>query len=459
MYSLLKAYKELYGHCLVPNRCEFNKKLGIWVSTQRKDMKKLKMQPEREELLRLIGFSWETVDPRHVAFSERIQLLTKFKEENGHCKVPTKCEGTYKKLGVWVDRQRQQYKHLKATEEAGIKADPGERTRSTSITAEEIRCLEDLGFEWEVVRGGRGPNTSPPKNLDPDDILDEPNQFSDRSWEGILRSIARDLQNESRETLLSGLTSSNGAGPDFGSDNSNPKMGDSSKIEEPQQESIPEKKQIDCCNIVSNRGSEEMNHNVIEDENDTMIFGHISHIVPKDVVTPEFLSGLDDTSPDLKNSLRSTSSHSLVMPIDMLTLGSSRMSIVSMMSIVSTAQFDNERGGDVVITAEAESPSPPSRDFMKLQVEQKKETLARLNAHNTKKHSTGPNISPRNSGNTAEGEIEKLVKTPENLVLDDILFLEPIQFSERSQEIIAREHQNKSRETLLSGLTSSNGAG
>eukprot|EP00978_Attheya_sp_CCMP212_P021221 scaffold61798_cov48-Attheya_sp.AAC.3 len=396
MYSLLIDYKGIYGDCLVPNRSRFQPKLGIWVSTQRKDKKKGKMQPKREELLRRIGFSWETVDPRHVPFSERIQQLTEFKEENGHCKVPTKCEGKYKKLGIWVDRQRQQYKNLKATEEAGIKADPGKKIRTHSITAEEIRCLEELGFEWEVARGGRGPNTSPrnsgniavgeieklvktPENLDLDDFFTEPIQFSERSQD----VVARKQQKKSRETLLSGLTSSNGAGPDFGSDNSNPKMGDSSKIEELQQESIPEKKQIDRHNTVSNSDSEEKTHNVIEDENDTMIFGHISHVVPKDV-TAEFLSGLDDMAPDLKNSLRSTirpSTSSLSLAIEssmhsmsLGTLGSSRMSIAS------TTYVDNEVGGDVVIMAETESSSAPSRDFMKRRVEQKKKALARRDA-------------------------------------------------------------------------------
>eukprot|EP00978_Attheya_sp_CCMP212_P014294 scaffold36365_cov29-Attheya_sp.AAC.1 len=264
MYSLLEAYKEIHGDCLVPNRYIFNPKLGIWVSTQRKDKKKEKMQPEREERLRRIGFSWETADPRHVVFSERIQLLTKFKEENGHCKVPTKCEGPYKKLGIWVDRQRQQYKNLKAAEEAGNMVNPWKRTRTTSITAEEIRCLEELGFEWEVARGGRGPNTSPrnsghiaegeieklvktSENMDLDVIWGEPIQFSERSQE----IIARDQQTK---TLISGLTSSNGAG----------------------------QQPIDLRNTVSNSDSEEKNHNVTEDENDTMIFGHISHVVPKD---------------------------------------------------------------------------------------------------------------------------------------------------------------------------------
>jgi len=354
------------------------------------------MQPKREELLRRIGFSWDAVDPRHVPFHVRIQQLTEFKEEHGHCKVPTKCDGPYKKLGIWVDRQRQQYKNLKATtEEAGIKAEPGKKIRVTSITAEEIRCLEELGFEWEVARGGRGPNTGPrnsghtaegeieklvktPENLVLDDIsLPEPIQFSERSQE----IIAREHQNKSRETLLSGLTTSNGAGPDFGSDNSNPKMGDSSKNEKLQQESIPEKKQIDRRNTVSNSDSEEKNHTVIEDEN----FGHISHVVPKNV-TAEFLSGLDDMAPDLKNSLRSTNRRSnsgLSLATESMqsmsigtigTLGSSRMSMAS------AAQFDNEGGGDVVIMAETESSSAPSRDFMKLRVEQKKKALARRDA-------------------------------------------------------------------------------
>jgi hypothetical protein len=146
----------------------------------------------------------------------------------------------------------------------------------------------------------------------------------------------------------------------------------------------PENKQMDRRNTVSN-------HNLIADDaNAAMKFGDISHVVPKDV-SEEFLSGLDNMAPDLKNSMRSTSrrsmlssfvarsisSLSLTMSMHSLSLGSSRMSIGS------TAHMDNDvgDGGSVVIMDGAESSAPPSRDFMKRRVEQKKKSLARRNAH------------------------------------------------------------------------------
>lgn len=397
------------------------------------------MQPEREELLDQIGFSWETVDPRHVPFNVRIQQLTEFKEEFGHCNVPTKCEGKYKKLGIWVDRQRQQYKNRKAAEEASNMADPMKKIRITSITREEIHCLEELGFVWEVARGGTrrqislsatnttthadlttsssqtasmssisrvrhmhresidtviASNTSPrtaeeeieqlaeqyiklSQNLD--DILADPIQLSERSQE----VIAREQQNKSRGSLLSSLRETSG-GPDFGSSDNNARLRDPYKIAELQQELSPENKQMDRRNTVSN-------HNLIADDaNAAMKFGDISHVVPK-YVSEEFLSGLDNMAPDLKNSMRSTSrrsmlssfvarsisSLSLTMSMHSLSLGSSRMSIAS------TAHMDNDvgDGGSVVIMDGAESSAPPSRDFMKRRVEQKKKSLARRNAH------------------------------------------------------------------------------
>mmetsp|Transcript_19996 Transcript_19996/g.41045 ORF Transcript_19996/g.41045 Transcript_19996/m.41045 type:complete len:554 (+) Transcript_19996:74-1735(+) len=63
-YDELKAYKEKFGDCLVPERYEKNHRLGTWVRTQRKHYKLMRngkissMKSERIERLNSIGFAW-----------------------------------------------------------------------------------------------------------------------------------------------------------------------------------------------------------------------------------------------------------------------------------------------------------------------------------------------------------------------------------------------------------------
>ncbi|KAL7472637.1 hypothetical protein ACHAXS_012999 [Conticribra weissflogii] len=63
-YLELKAYKENFGDCLVPERYENNHRLGTWVRTQRKHYKLMKdgkrssMKSERIERLNSLGFVW-----------------------------------------------------------------------------------------------------------------------------------------------------------------------------------------------------------------------------------------------------------------------------------------------------------------------------------------------------------------------------------------------------------------
>lgn len=92
MFERLVQFKNLYGHCLVPNRYPDDPSLGAWVSTQRRHYKILTsgdpdtttpMTEERASRLQSIGFSWSTTDPRHVPWETRFKELLEYKAEHG----------------------------------------------------------------------------------------------------------------------------------------------------------------------------------------------------------------------------------------------------------------------------------------------------------------------------------------------------------------------------------------
>ena len=64
----------------------------------------------------------------------RYEELIAFKQQHGHCNVPTRYVQN-KSLGLWVSTQRHQYGLLCKGE-------------SSCITAERIAALEKIGFEW-----------------------------------------------------------------------------------------------------------------------------------------------------------------------------------------------------------------------------------------------------------------------------------------------------------------------
>ena len=55
-FEQLKTYKERFGHCRVPVKWKENPQLGGWVEGQRYRLKKGRLSPEKEKMLREIGF-------------------------------------------------------------------------------------------------------------------------------------------------------------------------------------------------------------------------------------------------------------------------------------------------------------------------------------------------------------------------------------------------------------------
>ena len=147
----LKAYKKKHGDCLVPFKYEHNRTLGTWVSTQRKEYKKLlrgvhsQLSKERINQLNEIDFEWEVGKRDDILWKQHFNKLVKYKKKHGDCLVPQRYEQNAK-LRIWVFNQRQEYKKWLNGE-------------SASITQERINQLNEIDFAWEVGRGAQKDDT------------------------------------------------------------------------------------------------------------------------------------------------------------------------------------------------------------------------------------------------------------------------------------------------------------
>ncbi|MDA7659791.1 Helicase associated domain protein [Akkermansiaceae bacterium] len=120
----LKAYSEKNGHCLVPKSFS-NKKLGLWVSTQRLRNKKRSLDLIKIEKLNDIGFIWS---PLEDAWEEHFKKLLNYRETYGDLLVPKSWED--RQLVSWIN---------------------GLRARNASpegINIEKRRRLDEIGFVW-----------------------------------------------------------------------------------------------------------------------------------------------------------------------------------------------------------------------------------------------------------------------------------------------------------------------
>ena len=170
----MTVYKTLHGHCNVPARYTENRRLGIWVSAQRQHYKMLQnheqldqmednerasspngvdatatkgrrpapLTQERVDLLNALGFTWtiRSRDTLGESWNQRFQELRQFKQQNGHCLVPSRYDKN-PELGIWVGTQRSQYRLYMRARETG-------QSIATNMSDDRIRELEDLGFVW-----------------------------------------------------------------------------------------------------------------------------------------------------------------------------------------------------------------------------------------------------------------------------------------------------------------------
>jgi hypothetical protein len=98
----------------------------------RKDNRQSTMTTERLDLLSSVGFIWDSHD---VNWREKLDTLMVYRNEHGHCNVPSNYRD--KKLATWVKCQRRQYK---------LYWDG----KPSAMSPERILELEKVGFEWEI---------------------------------------------------------------------------------------------------------------------------------------------------------------------------------------------------------------------------------------------------------------------------------------------------------------------
>ena len=125
-YEELILYKKKYGNTLVPAKYKNNKKLGIWVSSQRVRYKKNKLSKLRIELLEKIdGWIWDIIEAQW--YDRYYNLLNFIKEHN---RLPY--EKDDKKLHTWIENQRAQF-------------------RKKTLSKQRILKLEKLEYwKWRV---------------------------------------------------------------------------------------------------------------------------------------------------------------------------------------------------------------------------------------------------------------------------------------------------------------------
>ncbi len=147
----LKQYYNEYNTFFIPGSLTEYSSLQSWSRYQRKQFRENKLDENRIEKLKAIGFPFESdfrgrkiIDEDEVTETKKLQRntweqnylrLLDYKIKYGNCNVPKNFEE--KSLSYFVTRQRHNYK-------------------TQNLTEEQIKKLELLGFEWEITRQ---PNT------------------------------------------------------------------------------------------------------------------------------------------------------------------------------------------------------------------------------------------------------------------------------------------------------------
>ncbi len=136
-FQELVIFRQQHGHCLVPHNFPENQQLAQWVKRQRYQHKLKQMSrhstltDEREAALEEMGFIW---DSHKAAGEERfLSLYDFYKRQQGNSNVPSNFPD--RTLAIWVKCQRRQYKLYT-------------RGKRSTMTAERIYQLEQLGFVW-----------------------------------------------------------------------------------------------------------------------------------------------------------------------------------------------------------------------------------------------------------------------------------------------------------------------
>ena len=150
MLKRLTAFHAEHKHAAVPQVYPSDKKLGWWVTTQRRKYRKQKLADWQIARLNELSFDWgggrkggrpRTNIPKPLSgekpltgekyFETMFQALIEYKQEHGDCLVPQRFREN-RKLAEWVSEQRMAYNR-------------------EGLAPERVRRLCEIGFEWDPV--------------------------------------------------------------------------------------------------------------------------------------------------------------------------------------------------------------------------------------------------------------------------------------------------------------------
>ncbi len=129
-FGELVKFKEVHGHCDVPDKDKQNKSLAIWVGSQRIKNRNKKLTIVQFNKLDLLGFDW---DPDNTHWESRYKELIVFHKTFGHCNVPRSYGlslSDQNPLASWVCTQRIFRKR-------------------GWVTEERIAKLNQINFDWD----------------------------------------------------------------------------------------------------------------------------------------------------------------------------------------------------------------------------------------------------------------------------------------------------------------------
>lgn len=128
-FDTLVEYKRSRGHCRVPQHWCENPRLAAWVTDQRIEHNKRRLDPNREQMLTQLGFDWDPISTR---WDEMFAQLIEYKKKYGDTNVRSS-SGEYAQLGNWVRMQRR------------------DKRIGRAISKVRAARLDEIGFVWGFV--------------------------------------------------------------------------------------------------------------------------------------------------------------------------------------------------------------------------------------------------------------------------------------------------------------------
>jgi hypothetical protein len=128
-YAELEHYKQVHGHCNVPQKCPEAPGAAHFVKQQRDDYRNGNLNLERKSKLDQLGFVWNTSIS---CWEKRYTELESYQQVHGHCNVPN-VYNAVPGLGRWVAGRRTEH-------------------RLGQMPPEREALLNKIGFQWRIYK-------------------------------------------------------------------------------------------------------------------------------------------------------------------------------------------------------------------------------------------------------------------------------------------------------------------